>query len=89
MQASDYWPAPTAHRDFWERHNNPYVYEYDPTDDGPEVEAIIAVRINHPEATFIAECADYQFATMLLDKVAKTFKDPAMREAMLLRGVTL
>ena len=43
MQASNYWPAPTAHREHWERFNNPYVYEYDPTDDGPEVEIITRI----------------------------------------------
>jgi len=30
----------TAHRIFWENRNNPHVYEYDPADDGPEVEII-------------------------------------------------
>lgn len=34
------WPPLTAHKIFWENRNNPHVYEYDPTDDGPEVEII-------------------------------------------------
>ena len=36
-------PPLTAHREYWERRNCALVYEYDPTDDGPEVE--IATRI--------------------------------------------
>ena len=40
---SPLWPIQTAHQIFWERNNCPFVYEYDPTDDGPEVE--IATRI--------------------------------------------
>ena len=31
-----------AHRDFWERRNF-CIYEYDPTDDGPEVETITRI----------------------------------------------
>jgi hypothetical protein len=45
---SEHLPSPSAHQDYWE-HRNSLVYEYDPTDDGPEVEAIIGIRINHPE----------------------------------------
>lgn len=41
---SPYWPPQTAHQIFWERSNNPFVYEYDPTDDGPEVEVISRIR---------------------------------------------
>jgi len=37
---SPLWPSMTAHRIFWENRNNPHVYEYDPADDGPEVEII-------------------------------------------------
>lgn len=43
MQASDYWPIPSPHRAYWEHYSNPYVYEYDPTDDGPEVEIITRI----------------------------------------------
>jgi len=48
MQRSEFWPEPTAHRHYWERHNCPHVYEYDPTDDGPEVEAITRILASHP-----------------------------------------
>lgn len=34
---SKLWPPLTAHRIFWENQNNPDIYEYDPTDEGPEV----------------------------------------------------
>lgn len=86
---SEHWPESTAHRDFWEQSNCAHVYEYDPTDDGPEVEAIISVRINHPTFDLVRERADYQFASLLLDKVAEAFKDPATAEAMRMRGVRL
>jgi hypothetical protein len=46
---SPYWPNLSVHQDYWEHHNNPHVYTYDPADDGPEVEVIISIRINHPE----------------------------------------
>jgi hypothetical protein len=36
MQASDHWPTPSAHREYWEHRHNAYIYEYDPTDDGQE-----------------------------------------------------
>jgi hypothetical protein len=49
MQRSDHWPTPSAHRDFWEHHNNPYVYEYDPTDDGPEVHVIRLIRAGYTQ----------------------------------------
>lgn len=40
---SPYWPPQTAHQIFWERNNCPFVYEYDPTEDGPEVEVITRI----------------------------------------------
>ena len=40
-------PVDTAHRDYWERHNCALVYDYDPTEDGPEVEAGKAIRSVH------------------------------------------
>ena len=45
---SPFWPTPTAHRIHWEQNNCPHVYEYDPTDDGPEVEIITRIKIAHP-----------------------------------------
>jgi len=47
MQRSEFWPVSTAHRSYWERHNCAYVYEYDPTDDGPEVEILKAIHATH------------------------------------------
>ncbi len=44
---SPFWPEHSAHRDFWERHNCAHVYEYDPTDDGPEAMICRAVFSNH------------------------------------------
>jgi hypothetical protein len=39
-QRSSHWSEISAHQQYWECRNNPWVYEYDPTDDGPEVEII-------------------------------------------------
>jgi hypothetical protein len=46
---SPFWPEASAHRDFWERHNCAYVYEYEPTDDGPEAEIIRAILATHTQ----------------------------------------
>jgi len=45
---SPFWPPLTAHRIYWERNNCHLVYEYDPTDDGPEVEIITRILASHP-----------------------------------------
>ena len=47
-ERSEFWPQMTAHREYWERHNCAYVYEYDPTADGPEVEVINAFKVAFP-----------------------------------------
>ena len=47
---SEFWPEPSAHRSYWERHNCAYVYEYDPADDGPEAEIGKAVLATHTPA---------------------------------------
>lgn len=52
---SAYWPDLSAHQSYWEHHNNPYVYQYDPADDGPEVETIVSIRINHSEGMLSRE----------------------------------
>jgi hypothetical protein len=44
MHRSEFWPEISAHREYWERHNCAQVYTYDPTDDGPEVQVILAIR---------------------------------------------
>jgi crotonobetainyl-CoA:carnitine CoA-transferase CaiB-like acyl-CoA transferase len=45
---SDEWPELNAHRLNWETHNNPHVYEYDPTDDGPEIEIVARIKAAYP-----------------------------------------
>lgn len=47
---SAYWPDLSAHQNYWEHHNNPYVYQYDPADDGPEVETITRINWSHPHS---------------------------------------
>lgn len=49
MQRSDLWPVPSAHKDYWERHNCAFVYEYDSTDDGPETHTIRLIRASHTQ----------------------------------------
>jgi hypothetical protein len=48
-QPSALWPTLTAHQNYWEGYNCAYVYVYDPTDDGPEVDVCKAVLSNHTE----------------------------------------
>lgn len=43
-QPSKLWPPPTEHRAYWENYNDRHVYEYDPTDDGPETAAGSATK---------------------------------------------
>ena len=47
IKHSEFWPTPSAHRAYWETHNCPHVYEYDPADDGPEIEIIKGIRAMH------------------------------------------
>jgi hypothetical protein len=49
MLRSEFWPEQTVHRAYWEQHNCAPVYEYDPTDDGPECEAITHILAAHPQ----------------------------------------
>lgn len=44
---SEYWPVPSAHQEYWERNICALVYEYDPTDNGPEVETANAIFVSH------------------------------------------
>lgn len=50
MHRSEYWPELTAHREYWENHHNPFIYEYDSADDGPEV-AVCSLFRQFPEGT--------------------------------------
>lgn len=43
FERSEFWPVPTVHQEHAERHLLHDVYEYDPTDDGPEVELITRI----------------------------------------------
>lgn len=43
-----FWPDISAHQEYWEMHNNPHVYEYDPTDDGPEVVIVARIKAAFP-----------------------------------------
>jgi hypothetical protein len=52
---SPYWPAQTAHQIFWDRNNCPFVYEYDPTDDGPETEIGRGILEAHTAGELSAE----------------------------------
>jgi hypothetical protein len=48
IQLSPFWPAPTAHQDYWERHHCPNTLQYDSADDGPEVETIARIKDAYP-----------------------------------------
>lgn len=58
---SPHWPIQTAHQIFWERNNCPFVYEYDPTDDGPEVEIGRAILAMYTTLELIDERIDCCF----------------------------
>jgi hypothetical protein len=59
---SRHWSPQTAHQIFWERNNCPFVYEYDATDDGPEVEIGRAVLANHTPFELLVESIDFPSA---------------------------
>lgn len=48
FERSEFWPEISAHQEYWERHTCAQVYEYDPTDDGPEVEIVARIKAAHP-----------------------------------------
>ncbi len=52
---SEYWIHPTAHRECWEMHNNSLIYEYDPTDDGPEAVTARLILASHTQLDLYAE----------------------------------
>ena len=45
---SEFWPVPSVHQEYTQRHVLHDVYEYDPTDDGPEIEIITRILASHP-----------------------------------------
>ena len=46
---SEFWPMLSVHQEYAQRHILHDVYEYDPTDDGPECEVITRILASHPE----------------------------------------
>ena len=73
MLASNYWPEPSAHQIYWEQHNNPYVYEYDPVDDGPEADggakaATLAILASHDSLDLAIEREEHD-AFLLLREI--------------------
>jgi len=66
-EQSDCWPELTAHQEHWERHNNSYVYEYDPTDEGPEQSVARIILSTHTPEEMRME----QMLTII-----RKFKDP-------------
>ena len=65
MQRSELWPVPSAHRSYWEQHNCAHVYEYDPTDDGPEIGAIRQIFYRHDDLDIEIERNTYQIYLLL------------------------
>jgi hypothetical protein len=64
----------TAHQIFWEHNNCHHVYEYDPTDDGPECTLIRGIQASHPGLS--TERADFEFEETMLDAVASRIRNP-------------
>lgn len=90
MQRSEHWPDITAHREYWERHNNPHVYEYDPTDDGPEAEIGVAIRVSHL-SNLHDEREEYLLISEIIDDLAIDIRlnNFLMRDRLRLRGVQI
>lgn len=65
MYPSEFWPTPSAHRAYWKQHNCAQVYEYDPTDDGPEVGAIRQIFYRHDDLDIEIERNTYQIYLLL------------------------
>ena len=67
MQRSEFWPDQSAHRAYWELHNCAHVYEYDPTDDGPEAEVLSAIHASHDSLDLAIEREHYLLYKILND----------------------
>lgn len=67
----------TAHQIFWEHNNCPYVYEYDPTDDGPECVIIRNIYISHMAGlSLVPERVDFECEQMMLDATVSHIRNP-------------
>jgi hypothetical protein len=78
MYPSEFWPTPSAHRAYWEQHNCAQVYEYDPTDDGPECEAITRIIAHFPHLDpVVAVAVDRAFSDMLTILVGQRLVGPS------------
>lgn len=49
----------TVHQEYWEHNNCALVYEYDPTDDGPECSPIRLIRASHTPQDIQIEKLEY------------------------------
>lgn len=72
MHASDYWPTPTAHQTNWEQNHNPYVYQYDSADDGPEWYTLRVILASHWPGELRSERHDTRLRRQLRITVAVT-----------------
>jgi hypothetical protein len=81
---SEFWTPPTAHQEFWERHNCAEVYQYDPTDDGPECEQLTRILATHPELTRDDE---YRLILLTLDSMENIFAYELFRRRMVAKGL--
>jgi hypothetical protein len=82
----------TAHQIFWEHNNCPLVYEYDPTDDGPECGIIRGIRVSHPCDTLNVERGNFKFTSMMLDATASYIRNsetPTRDRTVLLLAASL
>jgi len=78
---SEHWLVPSAHRDYWERNNCAHVYEYDPTEDGPECYTARVILATHaPEE--LREERLVTYAVRILDEMLRE-----CRIELLLRGI--
>jgi hypothetical protein len=60
---------PTAHQEYWDWHNNYLIYEYDPADDGPEVEIINRLLVDVAWASSLRKIADELITATVADSL--------------------
>lgn len=87
MHVSDYWPPPSVHREYWELHHNPHVYEYDAADDGPEWYTLRVILASHQTRQEI-ERERFEYAEAL-DMVAARLGDEILAERLRNRGARI
>jgi hypothetical protein len=94
MSISDHLLPVSAHRAYWENHNNPYIYEYDPTDDGPECHTISWINSTHTQTdienereAFLRVLRGAQIINRIADSLTDALVYELFRRQMVRKGL--